>query len=71
MSKIKEFYLNNLTEEEMNQIPRQGMVDDGEYKDYFIKRLRTLIIELKMSNKDNKLKIQKLQQDLDKVTNDI
>ena len=47
------------------------MVDDGEYKDYFIKRLRTLIIELKMSDKDNKLKIQKLQQDLDKVTNDI
>jgi len=71
MSKIKEYYLNNLTEEEMNQIPHQGMVDDGEYKDYFIKRLRTLIIELKMSNKDNKLKIQKLQQDLDKVTNDI
>ena len=52
MSKIKEFYLNNLTEEEMNQIPHQGMVDDGEYKDYFIKRLRTLIIELKMSDKD-------------------
>lgn len=71
MSKIKEFYLNNLTEEEMNQIPHQGMVDDGEYKDYFIQRLRTLIVELKMSNKDNKLKIQKLQQDLDKVTNDI
>ena len=71
MSKIKEFYLNNLTEEEINQIPHQCMVDDGEYKDYFIKRLRTLIIELKMSDKDNKLKIQKLQQDLDKVTNDI
>ncbi len=47
------------------------MVEEGEYKDYFIQRLRTFIVELKMSNKDNKLKIQKLQQDLDKVTNDI
>ena len=69
MSKIKEHYLNNLTEEEINQIPYQQMVSDSEFKDYFIKRLREEIISLKISNKDNKLKIQKLQQDLDTATN--
>tara|TARA_R110000803_G_scaffold129867_11_gene197212 strand:- start:474 stop:689 length:216 start_codon:yes stop_codon:yes gene_type:complete len=68
MSKIKEYYLNHLTEEEMNQISYQTIVDDSEIKSFFVKRLRNQIIELKMSNKDNKKKIQKLQQNLDKIT---
>ena len=68
MSKIKEYYLNHLKEEEMNQISYQTIVDDSEIKSFFVKRLRNQIIELKMSNKDNKKKIQKLQQNLDKIT---
>lgn len=69
MSKIKEYFLNGLKEDELTEILYKNDVFDSEYKDFYVKKLREKIIELKMSDYDNKLKIQKLQQELDNITN--
>lgn len=70
MSKIKEYFLNSLTEDElMNELYNKDIVD-SEYKDFYIKKIQKKILSLKMNGSINKLKIQKLQQELDNLIND-
>lgn len=70
MSKIKEYFLNSLTEDElMNELYNKDVVD-SEYKDFYIKKIQEKILSLKMNGSINKLKIQKLQQELDNLIND-
>lgn len=70
MSKIKEYFLNSLTEDElMNELYNNDVID-AEYKDVYIKKLQEKILTLKMKGSIDKLKIQKLQQELDNLTND-
>ena len=69
MSKIKEYYLNGLTEEEMNEVLYQKDLSESEFKDYYISRLRTKILDMKMSSNDHKSDIQKLQQEIDRLVN--
>lgn len=70
MSKIKEYFLNSLTEDElMNELYNKDVVD-SEYKDFYIKKIQEKILSLKMNGAINKLKIQKLQQELDNLIND-
>lgn len=70
MSKIKEYFLSSLTEDElMNELYNKDVVD-SEYKDFYIKKIQEKILSLKMNGSINKLKIQKLQQELDNLIND-
>lgn len=69
MSKIKEYYLNGLTEEEMNEVLYQKDLSESEFKDYYISRLRKKILDMKMSSNDHKSDIQKLQQEIDRLVN--
>jgi hypothetical protein len=70
MSKIKEYFLNSLTYDElMNEIYHNDTIDT-EYKEFYIQKLRDKILSLKMDGSLDKLKIQKLQQELDNLIND-
>lgn len=70
MSKIKEYFLNSLTYDElMNEIYHNDTID-AEYKEFYIQKLRDKILSLKMDGSLDKLKIQKLQQELDNLIND-
>lgn len=69
MSKIKEQLLNHRT---VSDTENEWVMNtsDGEYLEFEIKRLKREILNLKLENgTDNKLKIQKLQQTLDSITN--
>lgn len=69
MSKIKEQLLNHRTVSDMENEWVMS-TSDGEYLEFEIKRLKREILSLKLDNgTDNKLKIQKLQQTLDSITN--
>lgn len=69
MSKIKEYFLNHLTEREVDEYLNQKLNEEYEMYEFHIKHIRDKILRLKLEDsKDNKLKIQKLQQELDDLT---
>lgn len=70
MSKIKEYFLNSLTYDELMHEMYHNDAIDEEYREFYIQKLRDKILSLKMDGSLDKLKIQKLQQELDNLIND-
>jgi|SaaInl85LU_5_DNA_1037374.scaffolds.fasta_scaffold00585_23 hypothetical protein len=73
MSRIKEYHINNLTKEEIEMVRNMSVIhEEVEFVESQIDEIRNKIISLKIETPktvDNKLKIQKLQQELDSIIN--
>lgn len=73
MSRIKEYHINNLTKEEIEMVRNMSVIhEEVEFVESQIDEIRKKIITLKTETPktvDNKLKIQKLQQELDSIIN--